>query len=529
VKSITTLWMSAIALLVFLGGIRLIFGDHFADHQLISGDLGDSQFINIILEHLWQAVIGTVIWDSPIFFYPASRMLFGSETFISAGPIYWLFRFLGNNEYMSYQYWVYSCFVLNFISFFILLRLWIRNPLLVIAGAFLFAFSLPRLAQVGHSQLLIQYFMIFAVYFFARYLKEKRTIWFGLFVLFCVLQVYGSWYYAWFLFLLILIWGLVVFAKKSLRREAVVFIKGDIGTLFIYMGLGILMLLPILIGYFGLHFGSGSASYAEARDYLPNINSWFALRPEHWWNLIIPAKFQPDAGFLGHEKYLGMGLFFLPTVLLALFGFYKVGLPSESRLMRILVISAAVLFVISLKVGDQSLWVHVHSLVPAAKSIRATARIGLVIIPILIVLICLYGDRVQNKKLKILLYVLICIVCFEQLSPSRMHFKLDSVEQVVERIRPQLDSNCKQFFVFDVLNRPPMERLFLTLAAMRVAIQTGIPTVNGYTGYYPKNYPSELSWNYSPPPKEREQIGRLIDTWFAREDKLKGQTCLIAI
>ena len=70
-----------IPLLIFSFGIincgRDLFG---VDLERYPGDLADTRFNNIILEHDYQWLIGSQesLWDPP-FFYPAKNMLAGGD------------------------------------------------------------------------------------------------------------------------------------------------------------------------------------------------------------------------------------------------------------------------------------------------------------------------------------------------------------------------------------------------------------------------------------------------------------------
>src|SRR5947207_9231935 len=88
---ITLLHLAALALGTYRA-YRPTIEPRFAHTQ---AEPGDGLLNNYLLEHTWRAVSdpnyrGSLA--SPPFFYPARHVLWYSETFLGAAPVYWAMR-----------------------------------------------------------------------------------------------------------------------------------------------------------------------------------------------------------------------------------------------------------------------------------------------------------------------------------------------------------------------------------------------------------------------------------------------------
>tara|TARA_R110002020_G_scaffold224599_1_gene434163 strand:- start:39047 stop:39964 length:918 start_codon:yes stop_codon:yes gene_type:complete len=122
------------------------------------GDLGDSRFNAVILEHLYLWTIGKAdhLW-SPDFMYPFKGVLAFSDNHFGSGPIYVVLRLVGLDRYVSFQSWFLAAHVISLASAYYALRRWKYAPIEAAFGAFVFAFALTILAKAGHSQLLYRF------------------------------------------------------------------------------------------------------------------------------------------------------------------------------------------------------------------------------------------------------------------------------------------------------------------------------------------------------------------------------------
>src|SRR5439155_20638717 len=117
----------------------------------------------------WLTFLPINLWDQP-FFFPTTNAGAYSDILLGSAPVYWLFRMVRFEPDTAFQLWMVAVLLLDFVSMLLFLRNCVGLGLLSSAlGAFLFAFGSPRLAQLGHQQLLPQFFTMFGLYGLFRF------------------------------------------------------------------------------------------------------------------------------------------------------------------------------------------------------------------------------------------------------------------------------------------------------------------------------------------------------------------------
>src|SRR6476660_7423298 len=122
----------------------------------LQADPGDTLLNHYALEHSWRCLTrrdyAGSLW-SPAFFHPQPLVLAYSENLLGTAPLYWLPR-LACPPATAYQLWMMLAAALTYISVAAMLGRFGVGPVVAALGAYLFAFGLPRLAQIEHQQLL---------------------------------------------------------------------------------------------------------------------------------------------------------------------------------------------------------------------------------------------------------------------------------------------------------------------------------------------------------------------------------------
>src|SRR5271166_1575721 len=204
------MWIKRYGLPIFFYFIGILFAHHpmlFSALRRVQIDHEDPRFINYLLEHTYQWLRGNPlhgeIW-SPPFFYPAQEVLAFSDTLISAGPLYWPWRLAGLPADTSFQLWLMTCVSVNYLAFFLLLSRALRLRVVPSTmGAFLFAFGATRIVEIGHPQLLTQFFSIIAIFAFLQIFDDRalprwhRTLQWSVAFLAITAQLYSAFYLAW--------------------------------------------------------------------------------------------------------------------------------------------------------------------------------------------------------------------------------------------------------------------------------------------------------------------------------------------
>ncbi|MFZ5551720.1 MAG: hypothetical protein ACOZCO_01290 [Bacteroidota bacterium] len=217
---------SGIVILLFLAGMYLVplritgFGMDY-----IPGDKGDSRFNNYVLEHGHRFLAGKEdsFWTAP-FMFPQEKNIALSDNLLGTLPVYSFFRMLGTDKETAFQWWFVTMFVFNFFAAWFSLYKITGNKTGAALGAFVFAFSMPVIAQINHVQLLPRFAIPLCFYFLIYFLRTLHPLHFAGFVLMLTWQFYCGMYLG-FLLLLAIVFFLFIAAfllipwKKLFRQD----------------------------------------------------------------------------------------------------------------------------------------------------------------------------------------------------------------------------------------------------------------------------------------------------------------------
>ena len=471
------------------------------------GGMGDPWLNQYFLEHSFQLVFNRSYiaspW-SPAFFYPFPNVLAFSDNLWGAAPIYWLLRAFSSTD-TAFQLWTMLVSALNFFSFaFVLHRQHIRRELVGL-GAFLFAFGMPRISQISHTQLFPQFFTPLALLLLWEFSRQPTRRRLALSLLLIYLQVLSGIYLGWFLLLSLLVaipllWLLERFGygegTGNFEARFAAFCRTHwASVLFMFAGWGLGMALT-LMPYLQVKAAIGERTYAEVSQMLPRLASWFLPSPNSLWSAVWYDSAASDLP-LSWEHSLFLGFTAMGLLGLALY----VGIVQKISSQRALLVKlclgvAAVLFALSLQFSNGfSLWQFVYSLVPGATAIRAVSRIWAILDCYLLVAICLSADTffssissnrrtslAGRKRLALLPSALLCLCLIEQITFKMPAYdKLPHLKQETEVAH--LMQGCEVAYV-QILPGHIADQL----TAMWAGLKAHVPVVNGYSGNAPPHY-----------------------------------------
>jgi hypothetical protein len=408
----------------------------------LPGDEIDSHFNLYVLEHGWQWLSGKQprFWDAP-FFYPQPNVLAYSDNHLGTLPLYAVFRIVGLDRETAFQCWFLTLFVLNYCAALWVLRRWQTSWSGAAAGAYLFAFGLPLVMQLGHVQLIPRFPVPLAAHFGVRLCRSGRarealglgammvwqcyaTIYVGYFLILFLavfLSIYAVLYWrtelaaavrrvGWEALLpplLLLTWayaslpqhprGAAVLAAAGLLyggwryRDLVSRIWGEGGwrrlcSHFAVLGGCCLALSPLLRPYLEMSRERGGRSPLEILCMTPQPNSWLnppacSLCWGRWHSDLEPVFFPGE-----HILFLGV----LPScmLVLALVGAASRLTLASRQLAGAAALAFVVLFLFTLNVRGYCLYSRLIFL-PGVSAIRAVTRIVLVLMfPAALVVAC---------------------------------------------------------------------------------------------------------------------------------------------
>jgi len=472
--------------------------------QYSQSDIGDTVIINYFLEHSFQTVFNqsyrATAW-SPLIFYPQQDVLAYSENLWGSEPVYWAMRILFSPE-TSFQLWMIIISILNFLAFYILARSLGINKWFAGFGSFLFAFCLPRASQVGHQQLLPQFFSVLALLFFWRFVKTKKFINFVFFEAFVYLQLLAGIYLGWFFLLSLAPLLLVtVFWRRNESLLKLFLNRKTLASTLIFLLITAATFMP----YYRAEKELGGRSFAEVQSMMPSVDSYVNVVSDSIFYGLYPSQMKAATQNLPmrHEQYLFLGLFFYLLLFVSAASYFIARKKSGGILPwpPIFIASISVfvfITAISIRIPftDFSFWVYIHRYVPGAGAIRALARIWTVSYLYFFIAAMTLASaaylKTASKMIKICLIALGLLACIEQIVLNPEYFNKLKQEAIQEQIDAAVNSVAQKYQIGAFYLRWPVGEYFAAYQskAAWTSLHLNLPTINGYSGNEPIGYKS---------------------------------------
>ncbi len=511
----------AITVAAVLGLVLAFYPTLFSGFARMQYDAGDTRFVGLVLEHSYQWISGGMRADfwSPPFFFPARGTLAFSENMIGSAPLYWLFRLLRADPLMSMQLWAMGFALLNFFGFYWLAGIALpvlgvsRNDRARLVASFFFAFCNSRIAQLGHPQLLPQVFSLLALGGLIRSMgPDARRRDLALFYLGSAWQFLAAVYLGWFWFFCLGL-GWVCLCFSPFRRGILPWLKRHC---FVHLGFSVLalaLMLPILGAYLAAGREVGFRDFGQTLPMVAEIRTWFYLGPDNllygWVKNLPQFEYFP----FEIEHRIGLGLV---TWAVCLFGIFRGCRASAAR--RWLAIFFTLLFITFFHWKGRTLWYPIFLYFPGANAIRSVTRLGLFLLIPLSLGLALAMMRMRARKYVVALVIGFCFL--EQIS-SRPSFVKSEIAHDVAALVARIPRDCPYFYYFDP-ERPVADWSYRHLDAMAAALETGVPTLNGYSGNFP------AGWNlHQMTSMPREAAQSAVKNWLSRHQLDAETHCFI--
>jgi hypothetical protein len=484
----------AIPLGILLLGLLVVhFGFLLGPGTQIPGSAGDTALLHFVLEHGFQwlraGIVSRSFWDAP-FFYPHHNSMAYSEVLLGLLPFYAIWRAAGVGPGVSYQIWFVSISVLNFLLLYAFLRrVMALRRLPAALGAYLFAFGSPRVNQTVHAQLWAEFYVVLATWFLILFLqlsvreaRGKAVLWLSLAGAATALQLVSGYYFGWFFCFSLLIAFAVGFLARGTRRALIErarrFWPAPLVAATVVLGVA----------------GPSLAHYKAAADELnvhdvsvrgltmPTLGSWIYAGDNsllYSWIRHFPKVSRVDMYW---ERANGIGLL---TGVLVLAGAI---LGRRHAVWRTTLWVTVIVLVITFTVpGGWTLWRYVCRPLPGAAALRAVSRWGVFLLfPFAIALACCL-DRVDGGRRWAVVALLGVVVVLEQ-AVEAPHYDFQMFQRVALNYARQLKPICNCFLITpDSRVQPDLVPLQVT--AMWAQAISGVPTLNGYSGSFPPEYP----------------------------------------
>ncbi len=463
--------------LILLFGLAVRFYPVFQSRfdQLIF-DFGDSRFNCLIVEWVYQKISHFQfkgIW-SPPFFYPTKDVLAYSDNLFGDVLFYAPWRLIGFDPWLAFQCWIICCFTMSYYSAYFVIKKLGFLELAALIGAVLFAFSLPILGQVGHSQLLPLFPVPIIFYCLYRLVESpEKKKYAAMFFFMETWQFYCGIYLGFFTALMAVIF--FVSAVKTHRRPFNSFFNlTNIASFVMLFGIPVgLLLFP----YYRFQTEVGGRSWNEVVSMLPTIRSYLLPNDGSIYSGILSQSWTVFPMRYEHWIFIGIlpSLFFLLALRWSVMNW-----KSCEPVFKISLITSCAMTVITFNFWGVSLWWFVYKFIPGFGAIRAVTRYQCVnVFFIAIVIVCYLRCTGFFQKRMSLVLIPLFFVDLWGTPPYRMTH--DELIQRIERIKKNVGVN--ELFIVNphwVDNDDPHA---VIIDAMWAAMEKGAYTVNGYSGH----------------------------------------------
>jgi len=462
--------------------IRLL-GYHF---EYIPGDLGDSRFINYLLEngHYWLTGKVPSFWDAG-FMYPFKNTIALSDNMLGTIPFYSIWRIFGFSPESSYQLWWVCICSLNYWCSYYVFRKWFGRSEIALILAWIFAFSIFNLGQLNYMQMIIRFMVPVVFYAVFQMLNTPSIKYFLIFCLGIVYQLYCVLYTGIYLFYFSVLFILVYYLiSKKWKDLLFYFRKERVAYTFIIFLFSALTLLWLFIPYIKMSKIVGTLQYIEVEPNIPYIKSYlFPHESSKTWSFLFKiAKPEVPIWWL-HYLFIGI-IPFLTMVVSPLYFMYnwykKIKTP---MLLKAIIITSAIIILFHIRTkSGHSLYAILFSM-PGISNIRVLTRFMNVEIFLLLIITGYFLAKIKSKY--ILLFILL-VFTDNLFSPEHVPRKQKAalVKRKEILLTELVKCDLKKYKAVAYLDTT-QECFIPNIDIMLVAQSIGINTVNGYSSYCP--------------------------------------------
>lgn len=488
----------------------------FSGFKKIQTDPGDTRFNNYILEHIHKSIKnGFKEFFSPNFFYPHKNNLFFSDLQIFYYPFYGIFRITGFEYDTSFQLFMILSTILNFcLCFYFFHIIDQKKPFFNGFGAFFFSSANMRACQIGHQQLLpniyilLCFIFIFLIFKNFKENKKRTKVYLLLFTVSFIFQAWSGFYNFYMLFLYVLFLFFLIFIYKT--KEIILFFKNYA----LFLIFSIIFLTIFLFPYIKmskiLKKEVEKRSLEEVFTMLPQWKSYLYMGEENliYGKLPITNFLKPDEA--AHEHRLGLGFI---TLGIFIFSIFKL---KREFLVKINLLIILIFFLITLYIPPKiTFWKVIYDNLFSASALRSITRLVLILLlPVSFILLTFL--KKINPKISLFLCFLIILEQLNKIPSYDKYF----IRNEVENLKNIAEGEKLPFFYGPIFAEGYFWKY--QLDAQWAALLSGVPTLNGYSGVYPKSW--ALFENIIMDEKDFQKISRNLKIWFQDKKFLWIQT-----
>ncbi len=495
----------------------IIFRPFFATNfDAIVADPADGRYEIAILEHWTRTFHGQDPIASPNFFYPEKKVLGNSDTLLGLGLPYAGFRSVGADRYLALELVMMLVTVLGLFGMYRLLFEVLRfRRSTALFGAFLFIISNMYYIDVVHTHLncavVAPWLFVFAARFWRARASRPTTarLWICAFSLLMALFFYTTYYEAWF-FVLCGASGIVLYVAFAyfVGGQMVSRMLRELREQMLNLSLGLCVFLIAMVPFFALYLPSlhrtGHRTLGETLYFMPAPLGIFDVGKDSlvWGRMSARIEDLISPGGV-HEHPTGWPL--LTVMVFVAVSIYCGMSLWRSRhgnreienwilcTMSAIALTCLTLWTAGVRIGEHApVWTVLWRLLPGAAALRVPQRINLVL-NIGVVIVCMFGlETIRRKRafrgvLAYLTVLLAGALIVEQINFMPTHLISRKVEAQKFSIIPPPPKECAEFYVSN-WSKSSTGMLYRQTDGMLVAEQYGIPTLNGYSSWFPQGW-----------------------------------------
>ncbi len=511
---------------VALGVLGLIFLFHpmlRGGFDRLPGDLGDARFNHYLLEHTWLWLLRRAdharFWDLPVF-HPEHNVTAYSDTMLSSAPPYWAARVLSLDAATAYQLWFLGWAALNYAGGFLLLRRLAHAPAPAAAiGAFVLAYGGARAIHLTHAQLLPHAFSLACLGALAVLIADRRprpgvALLAGLAA---AAQLWTGFYLGFFLVLGVLATLLAALTLRDTRGQVVAAARRNALGLLSAAVVSLAVLAPLVLHYARAAAALPMRPYEHTWAMIPTPDSWLRMGSASWiygW-LERPALLSQLGPYPGVPIGAGWVTSFCAAV----------GLWQGRRRpwVRVVLVASAALLLVTLRLGPLAPWRVVWELLPGASAARAVFRVALILLLPMALGVALF---LQGRKRRWVAVLCAAAIVVEQ-GTSPPAYSVREAALRASWLAARVPAGCSSFFFVPMKSteEAAYPALFYHVDAMAAQLVRGVPTVNGYSGQLPADYP--LYEIVVRQPEHHADVQQRLAQWAAQEGLAPPEVCVV--
>lgn len=488
-------YMTIICLALIIIGEIVFFRNILFTSALI-GDGTDGILNTLFAEHWYQVLRGQEKWSELTCFYPAENVLSYSDMMLGVGIPYSFFRLLGFSKYIAVEIVYVLIHVVGSIAMYYFCFKCINlKELVSLIVVWLFSFSTSYYALTTNPQMFTVSFIPILLIMIHKYYKniqtKKRWVYGCLAVIFFEILFYTAFYVGFFMSLVFMfsllsyfIVALVVYLRKKERvidKELVAHWKDYIVLLL----LAIVLIGPFVYLYIPTVQQIGGREWETVLQLIPTLKDVF--------NISDYTTTGYDSKYYNCQIGINIILFVLLVGLVIYsFVFNKNNKNKKNQLWLLILFITC--FLISIKIGNFSLWYIIWKIIPGASAIRAQARFIFMTVMILAFLVGVLINEINIKRryLQNIIYVAVFVVVVV-LNQSNIGNTSNWTYEEIQKIEDntsQPPKDCKAFFVTVDKETIDLYDSRIEIYAWVIAEKYGLKTLNGYSGQKP------IGWDF---------------------------------